>query len=245
MSGQKLLLTLALSILLTANALAGPAAQCHLKVGWEDWKPYIYLKDGKLQGPEFEYLQRLSAQTGCQLQFIQQPWIRSLISLKTHSLDMLYGASLTSERMTYAQFSEPYRIEHFVFMARGSDAAEDIHLRAWLAGKRSDNTPRVIGLIHGFNYGRQLEPIVRNAQARHHIYEVTRDDQLQAMLSLNRIDGFIVEKSVAEQMLAQTPQLNMRSIVEAGREPMHLMFSKKIPPDIVNRFNAAISDLGR
>ena len=58
-----------------------------------------------------------------------------------------------------------------------------------------------------------------------------------------RIDGFVVEKVVGDEMLISRPNLKLSIIRESKREPMHLMFSLKISSEIVNLFNRAIGDL--
>ena len=92
---------------------------------------------------------------------------------------MLYGASYTRERAAFAQFSKPYRYEHFVFMLRDDKTPESIRLSEWLAEENSDKLPKLVGLIRGFYYGEQLDSIVRNPSAKHSIYEVRWDEQLE------------------------------------------------------------------
>lgn len=239
---KRLFLVLSLAAVFIVNAFAGPLENCELKVGWEDWAPYIYMKDGRLRGREYSYLEKLADKVGCDLQFIEEPWNRSLVSLKINSLDMLYGASYTKERAAFAQFSKPYRYEQFVLMSMKDQTSGEIRLREWLAEEKSDATPKVLGVIRGFCYGERLEPIARNASSRHLRFEVRSDDQMKAMLISGRIDGFIVEKIVGQEMLRQTPKLKMSRIEEAHLEPVYLMFSLKVSPEVVALFNAAIID---
>lgn len=237
------LIVFSLCLSTVGTALAGPLEKCRLKVGWEDWAPYIYMKDGRLCGPEYSYLERLATKTGCTLEFIEQPWIRSLINLKTNRIDMLYGASHTEERAAFARFSKPYRYEQFTLVSKDDQTPRAVCLREWLKEEKNGRSSKIIGLIRGFYYGDRLEPIVRNSASPHLVYEVRNDDQLKIMLTLGRIDGFIVEMVVAYEMSAHFPDLKIARIDEATCEPMHLMFSLKVSPDIVTLFNAAITEL--
>lgn len=224
-------------------AVAGPLEKCKLKVGWEDWAPYIYMKEGHLRGFEYLYLERLAAKTGCELEFVEQPWIRALINLRINEIDMLYGASYNEARAAFARFSKPYRYEQFVLVSTDDRMPRNICLREWLKQEKKDKSAKSIGLIRGFYYGKALEPVLRNSASPHLQYEVRSDDQLKLMLALGRIDGFVVEKLVAYEMSIHIPDLEMIRITEATCEPMHLMFSSKTSPEIVARFNDAITDL--
>lgn len=235
-------LFLALStVVLPSSAISSD--NCRLTIAWEDWKPYIYMQEGQLKGVEYLYLLKLTDKVGCRLQFVEQPWIRSLRSLENNSVDVLYGASYTKGRDAFAHYSEPYRYEEFVFVSNDTMAPKKFSLLRWLGKKKTDQSTKVIGLIRGFYYGDELEPIVRNPSGQHQINEVRRDDQLESMLNVNRIDGFIIEKIVAEQMVKKTPGLKISHIEEAQPEPMHLLFSSSVSQDLINLFNRAISDL--
>lgn len=52
-----------------------------------------------------------------------------------------------------------------------------------------------------------------------------------------------MERVVARHMHAHNDQLRISSIEEAGGEPMHLMFSLDVPPEIIARFNDGISKM--
>ena len=244
MNKQMVLLIILLSVLpLGTSVSAGPLDSCRLKIAWEDWKPYIYEEKGQLQGLEYSLLMKLAEKAGCEFQFVEEPWIRSLDDLKNKKVDVLYGASYTKERDAFATFSVPYRYEEFVFISNVEMAPKNFSLVTWLGERKIDKSPKTIGLIRGFYYGDKLDPIVRNHSGRHKTHEVRSDDQLEKMLKYNRIDGFIVEKLVAEQMLKFLSNLKLSQIQEVQPEPMYLMFSNEVPQEVIMRFNTAISEM--
>lgn len=232
-------------ILLSSLPLTAPASDepCNLRVGWEEWYPLIHQQDGRLTGSEFELLNRLASQAGCTLEFVEVPWIRALQLLKQGQLDMLYGASRTAERETFARFSQSYRQEQMVLVVRATDSAppDELSLLAWLAERNPDGQSKRFGLILGFYYGDHLEPILRAPSRSAQRLEVRWDQQLQQMLQHWRIDGYLVEASVARAQAA-TGELPVRllHIREQPTEPMHLMFSLDTPAALVERFNRAI-----
>ena len=67
-------------------------ADCKLRVGWDDWPPYIVGSNGQFGGLEYDLLLSTANDAGCQLEMIQVPWVRALKMLNDGWLDLLYGA---------------------------------------------------------------------------------------------------------------------------------------------------------
>lgn len=228
--------------LVTLSSLA-LADNCHLRVGWEEWYPLIYERDNQLTGNEFVRLSSLAKQADCQLEFIELPWIRALKSLQEGEIDLLYGASQTPEREVFAQFSRPYRVEQMLLLTQreGASQQDPVSLSSWLATPNASGKPRVLGVILGFYYGDTLDPIVRAPAIQAQRLEVRWDQQLLELLQAGRIDGYLIEASIAPQLTKQNPQaLQQHHVREQHPEPMHLMFSRQVPTEIVRRFDAAI-----
>ncbi|MDD0841785.1 substrate-binding periplasmic protein [Pseudomonas sp. Gutcm_11s] len=229
-----------------ANVAVAEESSCHLRVGWEEWFPLIYQQDEQLTGNEYELLQQLASGAGCSLEFVEMPWARALQLLKQGQLDMLYGASRTAEREAYAQFSQAYRQEQMVLVVRATEGPRQqelgrLSLVNWLAEPRPNGQPRVLGLIRGFYYGEALEAIVRDPAAHTQRMEVRWDQQLHQVLSLGRIDGYLVEASVAQAQQSVGGQpMQLFAVSEHPQEPMHLMFSRKVEEQVVERFDEAI-----
>lgn len=234
-----------LALLCAPLVCAANSTDCHLRVGWEEWYPLIYQQNEQLVGSEYSELQALAHDAGCTLAFIEEPWARALQKLKQGRLDLLYGASHSLEREAFARFSQPYRVEEMVLViagVRSSAPAANLSLRQWLNEPRADGRPRTLGVIRGFYYGEELEPIVRDPQATAQRLEVRWDQQLLDVLARGRIDGYLVEDSVARAMQRESTQpLQSFGVSEHTEEPMHLMFSRAVPESVVQRFNAAIA----
>lgn len=210
------------SLLLITSGLA-LGQDCRLRVGWEEWYPLIHERDGQLAGSEFVLLSTLAKQAHCQLEFIELPWIRALKSLQNGDIDLLYGASKTPER-------------------EGPSQSGPISLTDWLATPNANGKPRVLGVILGFYYGDSLDLIVHAPEAQAQRLQVRWDQQLLKLLKARRIDGYLIEASIAPQLTRQNPQaLQQHQVSEQNPEPMHLMFSRQVPGAIVQRFDAAIA----
>ena len=219
---------------------------CVLKVGWEEWYPFIYQQGQTFSGSEYTLLSRLAKKTGCQLKFVEVAWDKSLQQLAQGKLDMLFGASMTDERKTYAQFSQAYRFEQIVLVvADTSDSSIEpstasISLKHWLEQKNASQQPRRLGLILGYYYGDHLEPILRAPTTKPQIIEMRWDQKLHQQLINQQIDGYLIEASVVQSQRASSP--TWLNVQEFRMEPLHLMFSRQIPADIVERFDRAIND---
>ena len=75
-----LLLTGLLATLSTGSIWAAATDEnpCVLKVGWEEWYPFIYQQGQAFSGSEYTLLSRLAKKTGCQLKFVEVAWDKSL-----------------------------------------------------------------------------------------------------------------------------------------------------------------------
>ncbi len=239
------ILTVLLLLLFPLPAFADQS-KCLLRVGWEDWYPMFYERDGQLQGLEYQNVVKLAAAADCQLQFLEVPWKRAMQELKSGRLDMLYGASKSPERAKFAAFSLPYRVERIVLIVRADSSPKKnkVSLQEWLATPVSAERLPVLGLALGYYYGAELERIVRLPTLAAQRIELRWDQKLREMLQFNRIDGFLAEEAVAKAMVSNDPQQYLLlSVAEHKPDPMHLMFSPLINPAIIARFNNEIKTL--
>lgn len=74
----KLILVHLLMVLTVFCSSAHSNENCTIRVGWEDWFPYIYMRNGQLEGPEYSLIRDLALKVGCAVKFVEEPWIRSL-----------------------------------------------------------------------------------------------------------------------------------------------------------------------
>ena len=117
-----------------------------------------------------------------------------------------------------------------------------VSLTRWLAMPNASGKPRMLGVILGFYSGDSLDPIVHAPEAQAQRLQVRWDQQLLKLLKAKRIDGYLIEASIAPRLTQQNAQaLQQHQVSEQKPEPMHLMFSHKVPIEIVQRFDAAIA----
>ncbi len=98
---------------------------------------------------DVEIIRLLAADAGCGVSFVRGSWQDLLTQVRDGTVDILMGATPTSEREAYARFSPPYRHETFALFTRKDDAAA-------LAPKtlaQLAQTGRRIGVTDGYYYG--------------------------------------------------------------------------------------------
>lgn len=219
--------------------------ECELRVGWDNWPPYIELEDGQFHGLEYDLLKATADAAGCSLHMMQVPWVRALRMLSDGSLDLLYGAGYSKERDDFAQYSLPYRQEQFVLitMDEAYNQASSVSLYDWIQSVSALGGQRKLGLFRGNFYGKRMERILDDNTGRIGLVYLRSNEQMIEMLARNRLDGFIIEDGVA-QMLAQSSSHPILRLVinEQVADPLHYIFSTNIPGEVVERFNAAIRE---
>ena len=220
-----------------------PPAPCVLKVGWEEWYPFIYRVQGEFAGSEYVLLQRLAKRAGCQLDFVETSWEDSLKRLASGELDMLYGASRTPEREAYAQFSITYRVEQVVLVVPVGQldlppGQVSVSLEQWLDTPSASGQPKRLGLVTAYYYGEGVEKVLRAPARQSQLLHLQFDQHLHRHLIKGELDGYLVEAGIVQNQRGQP--VEWVSMDEFTTEPVHLMFSRQVPPAVVERFNQAI-----
>ena len=248
---NKLLRLLALATTFAAVSLHSLAESstdsgCTLRVGWDEWYPFMYLDaSGKFSGSDYNAMMRTAKAAGCELQFHDSRWAQSLEKLAAGDLDMLFGASKTEEREKFAQFSLPYRTEFVVLVLKDDQSQEplvhpSISLNQWLNQPNATGKQRVLGIAAGAYYG-SLEAVIRDPARKDQLYESHFDQDLHKQLRVGKIDGYLVEASVVQSNVGVP--VKWVNLSEYKVEPLHFMFSKKVPESIVQKFNKALGGI--
>lgn len=237
------LLLASVAFVSTSTLAQQSRSECELRVGWDNWPPYIELENGQFYGLEYDLLKATTDAAGCSLDMIQMPWIRALHMLRDGSLDLLYGASYSDERDEFSRYSLPYRQEQFVLVTKNEayNHAGSVSLHDWLQSASAHGGRTRLGLFRGNFYGEKMESILDDNKDHVERVYLGSNAQMIRMLTRNRLDGFITEEGVA-QMLERTfpPKILRLVIKEQVADPLHYIFSLNVPIEVIERFNAAI-----
>lgn len=232
-----------LAFLCTSTLAEQSHSKCELRVGWDDWPPYIEFENGQFYGLEYDLLKATADAAGCSLDMIQVPWVRALHMLSKGSLDLLYGASYSEERDEFSRYSLPYRQEQFVLITKNEayDQAGSVSLHDWLQSVSAHRGRSRLGLFRGNFYGEKMERILDDNKDHVERVYLGSNEQMIKMLTHNRLDGFITEDGVARMLAGTLPPAILRLVIkEQIADPLHYIVSLEVPVEVIERFNAAI-----
>ena len=93
------------------------------------WAPFNTLKDGKLEGIGFDYLDLISKKLHLKTHCKQaKSWTEVLTAIKTKTADLTVAGQPTQERKSYAVFSKPYATYPIVVATRNDIGyIDDLH----------------------------------------------------------------------------------------------------------------------
>ena len=230
-------------VAVTAPADVAPEAPpaCELNVGWNPYEPYQYADpDGNVRGLDLDLVSALAKQAGCSVRFTQDEWSKLLKGVQTGNIDVLTGATQTTERDKYAHFSKPYRDETFVLFVRNGESEK------WLAESIEEmvrDKKMRIGLVDGYVYGDEVDDLLGNADYVKLFISAPFSESHAANLLDNKIDGLLEDPFVGAAMVKRKvlgERLTKLNFI-LNRGQVSLMFSKaSVTQERVATFDSAI-----
>lgn len=216
---------------------------CQLTMGFDIWEPYQFMDVGdQVRGLDVEIAQALANKMNCELHFTQATWVDLLRYLQEGDVDMLMGASRTSEREQYAFFSEPYREEQFVVFVRSE---EQRHFNGMSLEELLDSEYR-LGIVDSYYYGDDFQ----------RLYEQEREQMddprfVSAMMSefnlvrlLDRdIDGFIEDPVVGHSLIRRKglgEYIGVSDIKLSSSEVYIMLSRENLDDDMLESVNNAL-----
>jgi len=195
-------------------------------VGWELWYPYqFHSKENKLTGLDIDIFNIISKKANMKVSYVELPWQRHLMYIKTGDIDIAVGASYSKEREKTAYFSVPYRKESVnLFVKKGM--SDSIKIKSLPEISSSDF---LFGVENGYYYGKQYQQLTSDTKFMSHINGVLDIEQNVKMLLRGHIDGFFADpitmKIFVEKYKLQNEfELHPLLIDESD---IHIMLSKK------------------
>jgi len=207
-------------------------AQCPSKIRLpynSSWLPYIVVTDEQVSGTDIELIRVVLKEVGTELQLLSMPESRALNDLATGKVDLLFGASYTDERATFAWFSDSYRQEanvvvvHPLVLQRYPEVVNKVAFFE-LAQRR------LVGTFNpkGF-YGEEFEQLKQQQPVKRRSVPIFDAEQRMALVLNQRADFTLADQISVKQRFAEQPiyqQLVMLPF-ELSRADIHLMLSKK------------------
>lgn len=214
---------------------------CKFSLGFDVWEPYQYADvSGNVVGLDIEVISAVIEEMGCEVNYIQDTWVKSLEELRKGEVDMLLGASKTEAREQFALFSDAYRMEEFSLYVRKDD---DKHNAYQTIEDFIDNHSS-IGIVEGYFYGPSIS-IMLDGSATSKFFMTSIIGELNVARLLDQdIDGYLEDSFIGASILRRKGLSEY--IVAHGLTiktgDIYVMFSKEsISADQVTDFNAALA----
>ena len=199
---------------------------CVLRMAAEtNFPPYQLLKQQRWEGQTVELARLLAAEVGCDLQFVDIPWLRSLAQIKSGELDLVSHMSYSGERGRDFAFVGPHHIESM-----------------WLIGN-PDKLPKVSALkdlsenidlgriaeLVGAYYGEEFALLKQNPFFARQLVSISSIQDKLALLEAGRVNAILEDESVLYYW--QTHQYQnaekYRPLLLVYKSPVYFGFSKK------------------
>ncbi|WP_249930333.1 substrate-binding periplasmic protein [Pseudoalteromonas aurantia] len=200
-------------------------SNCEYVVRFEDYGAQSKLdKVPNWHGLDVDFARALLDEFGCSYRFVSVPWGRALKMLEIGEIDMMLSVSKIAQRMHYAYFIGPQRMETIVFAMNTARVFEVPNIEALF----TLSSP--IAIQRDAYYGEAFEKrMVQEQDVDSHFIYVP-DNQLKLnLLRHGRISGFLEEKYnilYQAQNNSDFMSITLSSLV-VNEEPVYYAFSKR------------------
>lgn len=226
-------------------AQCASAAECSapIRMGTGQQAPYGYYdKDKRFVGIDADMVRAIVKEAGCVLvEMPQMPATRNLLLFEQGKLDLLFGSSITPQRLQIARFSVAYREETVGLYAIAAHAGRYAGL-----GSLAEVVARPLSLLgpragwYGADYERQVPVLKRSGRLT--LYGDV--DQGLRMLAAGRAQLMLADAGMIDNAAARYGVQVRPLPFWVVQAPVHLMFSKaSVSADDVRLIDAAIGRL--
>ncbi|NVJ65807.1 MAG: amino acid ABC transporter substrate-binding protein [Gammaproteobacteria bacterium] len=162
-------------------------SDCVITYGWESRKPYQFFENKKMRGIDVDILAMAASQAGCDLAYVEKSWSELLEDVEAGKVDVLAGATPTSERKKFADFSTPYRKESFVLFVPTNSSFNGDDLGQFLSFGNK------IGVSDGYFYGDLVDGFMNHAQYSRSFVGSPTNEASFYNVEYGRVDGVLVD----------------------------------------------------
>lgn len=217
-----------------------------LTVYYHERRPYYFKVGDQVQGLVADRAMKALRIAGIEFRWERLPPVRQLQNVRDAELVCAaIGWFASDERRAFAQFSEPiFQDGPFVALA----STRSTRFPASLSIDELFGDPNVTVLVKdGYSYGAAIDQRLAELQARRVKTPAENDSMLQ-MLAEGRAELMLVSPDEALELIATTSaQSTAFRIVQLTHMPAgptrHLMFSRTVSEEIVQRFDHALRQL--
>ncbi len=235
---------------LFGNRLVAPSSpgrtaslSAELTIYYHERRPYYFKKDGLVTGTVVDRAAAALQRAGISYRWELLPPARQMERIRDRTAPAAaIGWFASDERREFAQFSDPiFQGEPFVVIARANDVR--------ISGARSVEellAARDLTLLvrDAYSYGPQLDPLIARYQPT--VFRTPIDSVAQLrLLTSARADYLFTNRDEAWALVGEAhAELKISELEDLPLSlPRHLMFSKAVPVDLIERLNRALGEL--
>ncbi|MDR7271580.1 ABC-type amino acid transport substrate-binding protein [Pelomonas saccharophila] len=215
----------------------GDDGKLPLRIGWSDYPPFQRPgPSGSPQGLDVELLELLAVAAGERLQWLRRPWARQMADAAQGELDLIPSATPTPERLSFAEFTQPYRNERVALLGLAGTAP--LHRLAELKGR-----PVKIGFIRGVAFPVAVRRELEDPELQRLLQPLYANDLTLSALRGHRVDYVIDDPATLLLRAAREPGQALEVVLELAVSPVHLLVSKRVleaRPDLLARLNQGL-----
>lgn len=214
-----------------------------LTIYYHERHPYYFADQGQVRGHVIDIAAAALRRAGIRHRWVVMPPARQLQEIRD---DTAYAAGIgwiaTEERRKFASYSEPlWRDGAFVALARADDprVRPDRKLEELFADRSL-----TLLLKDAYSYGPEVDALLARLRPAS-LSTPSPSDAMLRMIEERRADYFLLSTEEAEALSpgAAARALRVVPLPDAPRGVVrHLMFSRRVPPTIVERFNTALRE---
>ena len=230
---------------LALPAVAAPPAQ-QVLIAYRDKAPYSYTENGQPVGQLNDKSREIFQRAGLEVRFEEMPSKRIALELRNNSVPMCSpGWYKLPEREVFAGFSLPIQRDRPQVVLASVNSAAKVRSHAGLQALLKDKA-MLLTVIDEISYGPEIDAMIRRAP-RPPLRATATSEQLARMVAAERADYMLVDQDDLDHLKKEGETRGLVDIHFAdtpGGLYRHLWCSKKVDRAMMERINAAISQLG-
>lgn len=209
------------------NLLFPVANACEFRVQVSDFPPYSYQVNGQWQGSRVVLSQRLADKLNCDVKYLDVPWARALLLLRSGDLDMMFNMTPTAERNQFIWFTKPHHLEKLGFAV----TLKDDYWRAVKQVGTLRNFPGMIALTQGSFMGPDMSLLLKDPNFRRKVIEVAERRTKNELVLRGRAQGLVEDTDYLHYAIANFPDYQGLFVTPLvlSSTPVFLGISKQSP----------------
>lgn len=233
-------------VALFCTSLPSSAAEADLQVNFHERLPYYSAETDGVGGIIGERVMAVFKEVGINCTFKQTPPKRQLAIIKANNgKNCIIGWFKNTKREAYARFSLPiYRDKPQMALVRNDSSLPEgtLAIKTLLSMKDMRLLTK-----NGYSYGARLDALIRQ-HAPKTVSVTTENVKMLKMIRGKRAEYMFIAPEEASQLISLSghSKSDFRLVALDGVPPgnnRYLLFSKQVPPALVDRVNEVINSL--